>query len=152
MANNLLWSSLIVSCPLKETAFDLTPRHRHLQVYKCNQSFSTKESFEKDRKHEASSKVQSTETNLKRPILLRCENISPPGTNSNNIYKLELSYNLKHNASNFLLASSGFQRMCPLKGQGHITANKPVISMIYIVTHTWPLCSAQILVDGVNPK
>ena len=38
-----------------------------------------------------------------------------------------------------------------LKAQGYITVNKPVISIIYIVTHTWPLCSAQILVDGVNP-
>ena len=26
-----------------------------------------------------------------------------------------------------------------LKGQGHITVNKPVISSIYIVAHTWPL-------------
>ena len=33
-----------------------------------------------------------------------------------------------------------------LKAQGHVTVNKPVISMIYIVAHTWPLCSAQILV------
>ena len=39
-----------------------------------------------------------------------------------------------------------------LKGLGHITVNKPVISIIYIVAHTWPLCSAQILVDGVNPQ
>ena len=39
-----------------------------------------------------------------------------------------------------------------LKGQCHVTVNKPVISMIYIVSHTWPLCSAQILVDGVNPR
>ena len=38
-----------------------------------------------------------------------------------------------------------------LKAQGHVTVNKPVISIIYIVSHTWPLCSAQILVDGVNP-
>ena len=38
------------------------------------------------------------------------------------------------------------------KAQGHVTVNKPVISMIYIVSHTWPLCSAQILVDGVNPR
>ena len=38
-----------------------------------------------------------------------------------------------------------------LKVQGHITVNKPVISIIYIVAHTWQLCSAQILVDGVNP-
>ena len=38
-----------------------------------------------------------------------------------------------------------------LKGQSHISVNKPVISRIYIVVHTWPLCSAQILVDGVNP-
>ena len=37
-----------------------------------------------------------------------------------------------------------------LKEQGHVTVNKPVISIIYIVSHTWPLCSAQILVDGVN--
>ena len=38
-----------------------------------------------------------------------------------------------------------------LKVLGHVTVNKPVISRIYIVVHTWPLCSAQILVDGVNP-
>ena len=38
-----------------------------------------------------------------------------------------------------------------LKGQGHVTVNKHVISMIYIVAHTWTLCSAQTLVDGVNP-
>ena len=38
------------------------------------------------------------------------------------------------------------------KGQGHVTVNKPVISIIYIVARTWPLCSAQILVDGVNPQ
>ena len=38
-----------------------------------------------------------------------------------------------------------------LKAQGHVTVNKPVISIIYIVSHMWPLCSAQILVDGVNP-
>ena len=38
-----------------------------------------------------------------------------------------------------------------LKGLGYVTVNKPVISMIYIIAHTWPLCSAQNLVDGVNP-
>ena len=38
-----------------------------------------------------------------------------------------------------------------LKEQGHVTVNKLVISRVYIVAHTWPLCSAQILVDGVNP-
>ena len=38
-----------------------------------------------------------------------------------------------------------------LKGQGHVAVKKPVISIIYIVSHTWQLCSAQILVDGVNP-
>ena len=43
--------------------------------------------------------------------------------------------------------------MGPLvRGQGHITVNKPVISVTYIAAHTWPLCSAQILVDGVNPQ
>ena len=26
------------------------------------------------------------------------------------------------------------------------------ISIIYVFVHTWPLCSAQILVDGVNPQ
>ena len=40
----------------------------------------------------------------------------------------------------------------PLKGQGHVTVNKPVISRIYIVAHTWQLRSAQILVEGVNPQ
>ena len=40
----------------------------------------------------------------------------------------------------------------PLKGQGLVTVNKPVISRIYIVAHTWPLSSAKILVDGVNPR
>ena len=35
-----------------------------------------------------------------------------------------------------------------LKGQGHVTVNKCVISIIYIAAHTWPLSSAQILVDG----
>ena len=39
-----------------------------------------------------------------------------------------------------------------LKAQGHVTVNKPVISVIYIITYTWPLCSAQSLVDGVNPQ
>ena len=37
-----------------------------------------------------------------------------------------------------------------LKGQGHATVNKPVISWIYIVAHTWPLCSPQISVHGVH--
>ena len=41
--------------------------------------------------------------------------------------------------------------MLSLKAQGHVTVNKHVISIIYIVSHTWPLCSAKILVDGVNP-
>ena len=39
----------------------------------------------------------------------------------------------------------------PLKVQGHVTVNKPVISIIYIGSPMWPLCSAQNLVDGVNP-
>ena len=46
------------------------------------------------------------------------------------------------------------QKQCSLpvtlKALDHVTVNKPVISIIYIVVHTWPLCSAQILVDGVN--
>ena len=40
----------------------------------------------------------------------------------------------------------------PLKGLGYVTINKPVISIIHIVAHTWPLRSVQILVDGVNPQ
>ena len=36
-----------------------------------------------------------------------------------------------------------------LKGQGHVTVNKPVISIRYIVAHSWPLSSPQILEDGV---
>ena len=39
-----------------------------------------------------------------------------------------------------------------LKEQGHVPVNKPIISIIYIVAHKWSLCSAQILVDGVNPQ
>ena len=39
-----------------------------------------------------------------------------------------------------------------LKGQGHVTVKKPFIFMIYIVAQTWPICSAQILVGGVNPQ
>ena len=39
-----------------------------------------------------------------------------------------------------------------LKGQGHEAVKKPIISRIHIVAHTWPLCSAQIFVDGVNPQ
>ena len=38
-----------------------------------------------------------------------------------------------------------------LKRKGHVAVNKPVISRIYIVAHTWPLYSVQLLVDGVNP-
>ena len=38
-----------------------------------------------------------------------------------------------------------------LKGQGDITLNKPVIVRIYVVAHTWPLCSVRIFVDGVSP-
>ena len=39
-----------------------------------------------------------------------------------------------------------------LRGLGHVTVNKPVISIIRNVAHTWPLCSVQISVDGVNPQ
>ena len=38
-----------------------------------------------------------------------------------------------------------------LKGKGNVTVTKPVISRIYIVAHTWPLCYAKTSVDGVNP-
>ena len=49
-------------------------------------------------------------------------------------------------------AFSIFCNLLTLMGQGHVTVNKPVISIIYIVVHTWPLCPAQILVNGVNPQ
>ena len=52
------------------------------------------------------------------------------------------------------LATSQFL-LCFLKGHGRVTVNKPVISTVYIVdytVYTWPLCSAQILVHGVNPQ
>ena len=42
--------------------------------------------------------------------------------------------------------------LSPLKGLVHVTANKPAISMIDIAAHMWPLCSEQILVEGVNPQ
>ena len=45
-----------------------------------------------------------------------------------------------------------FERNVYLNGQGHVTVKKLFISIIYIVVHTWPLCSAQIVVDGVNPQ
>ena len=45
-----------------------------------------------------------------------------------------------------------FQSEALLKGQGHVTVNKFVICLMYIVAHMWPLCSAQIFVDGVNPQ
>ena len=38
-----------------------------------------------------------------------------------------------------------------LWGQGHVTVNRPVISIIYIVAHICSSRSAQILVDRVNP-
>ena len=47
--------------------------------------------------------------------------------------------------------STGSQKI-ELKGQGHVTVNKPVVSIICIVSHTWPLRSAQILMDEVNPQ
>ena len=49
------------------------------------------------------------------------------------------------------MRNATFERPYSLKAQGQVTVNKPVISIIYIVSHTWPLCSVQILVDGVNP-
>ena len=39
-----------------------------------------------------------------------------------------------------------------VNGQGHVTEDKPVTCIICICTHTRPLCSVQILVDGVIHK
>ena len=38
-----------------------------------------------------------------------------------------------------------------IKGAGSRNRKQTCYLYIYIVSHTWPLCSAQILVDGVNP-
>ena len=57
-----------------------------------------------DKEMQISSLVVCNYTNLNRPILLRCENISPPGTNSNSMYKLELSY-IKEKKTTFRYAS-----------------------------------------------
>ena len=43
-------------------------------------------------------------------------------------------------------------RVGMIKEAGSCNVNKPVIFIIYIAAHTWPLCSAQILVDGVNTQ
>ena len=43
-----------------------------------------------------------------------------------------------------MFGGDGKYELSTLKGQGHVTANKPVISRIYIIAHTWLLCSAQI--------
>ena len=51
-----------------------------------------------------------------------------------------------------LAQGEGFVREGDLKGQGHVTINKPVISIISIVAYTWPSCSEQILADRVNPQ
>ena len=45
----------------------------------------------------------------------------------------------EHNMSNYVQN---------LKEQGDVTLKKLVISIIYVVAHTWPLCSAQILWMG----
>ena len=39
--------------------------------------------------------------------------------------------------------------LCGLKGLDHVAVNKLVISIIFIVAHTWSMCSAQILVNVV---
>lgn len=40
-------------------------------------------------------KIHTQKSYLNRPILLKCENISPPVTNSNTMYKFELSWKSK---------------------------------------------------------
>ena len=59
-------------------------------------------------------------------------------------------YEVQAKAIQVLFPPSAHKLDFSLKGQGHVTVNKPVISRISIVAHTWPLCSAQISVDGVN--
>ena len=48
-----------------------------------------------------------------------------------------------------VLVFKGPSNINKLEGLGHVTVNKPVISIIYIV-RVCLLCSAQIFVDGVN--
>ena len=49
-------------------------------------------------------KVEMKLTYLNLPIRLRCENISPPVTNSKTIYKLELSWNKESYSVSFLFS------------------------------------------------
>ena len=55
-----------------------------------------------------------------------------------------------------IAADQSYFLSAKLKGLDHVTVNRPVIPMIYIVVmifaHTWPLCSAQILMDRMNSQ
>ena len=62
-----------------------------------------------------------------------------------------LSCPLASPAHDFLRSGLGVKLKFDLKEQGRVTVNKPIISSIYIVAYSWPSCSAQIMVDGVNP-
>ena len=78
--------------------------------------------------------------------------------NNNNIFcQFELhqsiySDNYEHAISLVRFGKTDGARENDLKGQGYVTVNKPVISRIYVVAHTLPLCSVLILVDWVHPK
>ena len=67
------------------------------------------------------------------------------------VIKIPGEYSITFNMGRGPCQSLG-SKIFTLKGQGHLTVNKHVISGIYIVDHMWPLCSARILVDGVNPQ
>ena len=54
----------------------------------------------------------------------------------------------RHGASR----TCGLEFRCILKGSGDVTVNKPVISIICVLIHTWQLCSAKISMDGVNQQ
>ena len=46
---------------------------------------------------------------------------------------------------------AGCSMMGRIKGARSRNRKKPVISRIYIVAHTWLLCSVENLMDGMNP-
>ena len=67
---------------------------------------------------------QEANTYLNRPILRRCENISPPVTNSSTMYKLELSW--KH-----IKKKCHWPRHSYLKWVKYVTLNSECLSEVY---------------------
>lgn len=80
-----MWSKLsLIYKPLSLKNFDMSKNTQFLKVNNLRNVLST--ARVKLKKYESL-------TYLKRPILRRCENISPPGTYSSTMYKYVLSLN-----------------------------------------------------------